>query len=104
MHLQDEVIARFEARCTEAVAENRSLQAKLQETQKSLQITESRLAEIMDARGQLRCQLDNSHAEFAVMQASLQAELAALKVHTQPACACNLALFQLEHLELSGVH
>lgn len=77
--MQDEVIQRFEDRCTEANAEIQQLKAELQEAVKELERTEGRLAATLESRNKLRKQLEAQHS--SVM--SLQAETEVLKVCTQ---------------------
>ncbi|KAK9818004.1 hypothetical protein WJX72_005629 [[Myrmecia] bisecta] len=76
---KDEVIQRFEARYAEAHAESRQLQASMQDAYKKLDVSEARVADLIEARAKLRKQLDQKQAEFAAMHAAMQAEIAALK-------------------------
>ena len=66
-------------RCTELEAEKAQMGASLQEAVEKLEARESRLAEVLEGRAKLRKQLDQGHAEFSAMQASLKAELAAVQ-------------------------
>lgn len=77
---QDEVIQRFEDRCTEANAEIQQLQAALQDVSKRLETADNRLSSTIDTRNKLRKQLEAKHAEMASMQASLQADNEVLQV------------------------
>ena len=78
--MQDEVIQRFEDRCTEANAEIQQLQAALQDSSKRLETANNRLSSTMDSRNKLRKQLEAKHAEMTSMQASLQADKEVLQV------------------------
>ena len=78
--LQDEVIQRFEDRCTEANSEIQQLQAAMQEVRKRLETADGRLASTMESRNKLRKQLEAKQAEMASAHASLQADNDILKV------------------------
>lgn len=78
--IQDEVIQRFEDRCTEANSEIQQLQAAMQEVGKRLETADSRLASTMESRNKLRKQLEAKQAEMASAHASLQADNDILKV------------------------
>lgn len=88
--MQDEVIQRFEDRCTEANAEIQQLREAMQETSKRLEAAENRLASTMESRNKLRRQLDAKQAEMTTAHASLQADNEVLKVcsaaHVQAIC------------------
>ena len=80
MSTQDEVIQRYEDRCTEANAEIQQLREAMQETSKRLEAADSRLASTMESRNKLRRQLDAKQAEMTTAHASLQADNEVLKV------------------------
>jgi len=88
--MQDEVIQRFEDRCTEANAEIQQLREAMQETSKRLEAADNRLASTMESRNKLRRQLDAKQAEMTTAHASLQADNEVLKVcsaaHVQTIC------------------
>ncbi|DBB14510.1 TPA: hypothetical protein ACH3X3_004792 [Trebouxia sp. C0006] len=76
---KDEVIQRFEDRCTEANAEIQQLREAMQETSKRLEAADNRLASTMESRNKLRRQLDAKQAEMTTAHASLQADNEVLK-------------------------
>ncbi|KAL0020086.1 hypothetical protein WJX79_009298 [Trebouxia sp. C0005] len=76
---KDEVIQRFEDRCTEATAEVQQLREALQETSKRLEAADNRLASTIESRNKLRRQLDAKQAEMTTAHASLQADNEVLK-------------------------
>lgn len=78
--VQDEVIQRFEDRCTEANAEMQQLKMELQEASKRLETAEGRLASTVDSRNKVKKQLEAQHSAAASMQASMKAESEILKV------------------------
>ena len=86
---QDEALQASEDRCTELAAEKAQLMLQLGDTANQLQARENRLAEVLEGRAKLRRQLDQSHADFTAMQASLKAELVAVQAST-PELARNL--------------
>ncbi|KAK9863504.1 hypothetical protein WJX84_001683 [Apatococcus fuscideae] len=86
---KDEALQASEDRCTELAAEKAQLMLQLGDTANQLQARENRLAEVLEGRAKLRRQLDQSHADFTAMQASLKAELVAVQAST-PELARNL--------------
>lgn len=93
--MQDEVIQRFEDRCTEANAEIQQLQAALQDASKRLETADNRLSSTMDSRNKLRKQLEAKHSEMTSMQASLAADSEVLKVTmTALVSRCCIACMQ----------
>ena len=90
--LQDEVIQRFEDRCTEANAEIQQLQAAMQESTKRLETADSRLASTMESRNKLRKQLEVKSSENTSSQASLQAENEVLKVQMLGLLFCSVLM------------
>ena len=90
--MQDEVIQRFEDRCTEANAEIQQLQAAMQESTKRLETADSRLASTMESRNKLRKQLEAKSSETTSAQASLQAENEVLKVQMLGVMFCSVRM------------
>ena len=90
---QDEVIQRFEDRCTEAKAEIQQLKAALQDTSKRWEAADARLASTMESRNQLKKQLEAKQAGMTSALVSLQAENEVLKVcsYALPVPACRQA-------------
>ena len=89
MPTQDEVIQRYEDRCTEANAEIQQLREAMQETSKRLEAADNRLASTMESRNKLRRQLDAKQAEMTTAHASLQADNEVLKVRmSKPSAFC----------------
>ena len=86
--VQDEVIQRFEDRCTEANAEIQQLQAALQDANKRLETADNRLSSTMESRNKLRKQLEAKHSDTTFMQASLAADNEVLKVTTTNIHCC----------------
>lgn len=70
--MQDEVIQRFEDRCTEANAEIQQLKAELQDATKGLETAEGRLANTLESRNKLRKQLEAQHSAMASLQAEVE--------------------------------
>ncbi|KAL3148684.1 hypothetical protein ABBQ38_014099 [Trebouxia sp. C0009 RCD-2024] len=83
--LQDEVIQRFEDRCTEANADIQRLQAALQDATKRLETADNRLSSTIESRNKLRKQVEAKHAEMTSTQASLQADIGVLQDKLQEA-------------------
>ena len=77
---QDEVIQRFEDRCTEANAKIQQLKMEVQEASKRLETAEGRLSSTVESRNKLKKQLEAQHSAAASMQASMKAEAEMLKV------------------------
>jgi hypothetical protein len=77
---QDEVIAKFEARYTEAAAERQQAQEALQEAQKAAAAAEARVGQLLDGRAGLRREAQRAVADGVASQASLQGEIAMLRV------------------------
>ena len=70
--MQDEVIQRFEDRCTEANAEIQQLKAELQDATKGLETAQGRLASTLESRNKLRKQLEAQHSAMASLQAEVE--------------------------------
>ena len=77
--LQDEALQASQDRCTELEAHKAQTEVSLQEATEKLQAREGRLAGVLEGRAKLRRQLDQSHADFSAMQATLKAELASVQ-------------------------
>jgi hypothetical protein len=77
---QDEVITRFEARYTEAAAERQQAQEALQEAQKAAAAAEARVGQLLEGRAGLRREAQRAVADGVASQASLQGEIAMLRV------------------------
>ena len=84
--MQDDVIARFEARYEEAHAEQQALQEQLAEAMEQLDNARGRVADLIQARGKLRKQLDAQHAQFSAERTALATQTAALKVRNALYC------------------
>ena len=95
--MQDEVIQRFEDRCTEANAEIQQLQAAMQDSSKRLEMADGRLASSMESRNKLKKQLEAKQAEMTSGHASLQADNEILKVDSMHCPACLWAAIQCQH-------
>jgi rRNA-processing protein FCF1 len=78
--VQDAVIERFEARFSEAQAETRQLAASLAEARHRAEAAESRAAELIEQRAKARRAQERQLADAAELQASLRADITALKV------------------------
>ncbi|KAK9819108.1 hypothetical protein WJX74_002074 [Apatococcus lobatus] len=74
---KDEALQASQDRCTELAAQKAQMEVTLQEAMEKLGARESRLAEVLEGRAKLRKQLDQSHADFSAMQATMKAELIA---------------------------
>lgn len=70
--MQDEVIQRFEDRCTEANAEIQQLKGELQNVGKQRETAEGRLASTLDARNKLKKQLEGQHSAMMSLQAEAE--------------------------------
>lgn len=70
--MQDEVIQRFQDRCTEANAEIQQLKAELQDATKGLETAQGRLASTLESRNKLRKQLEAQHSAMASLQAEVE--------------------------------
>ena len=76
------------------------MEVSLQEATEKLQAREGRLAEVLEGRAKLRRQLDQSHADFSAMQATLKAELASTQACSQIASAFASYMWILTNVHL----
>lgn len=78
--LQDDMIQRCEVRMTEATVENSQLQAALREALSRLDVSQSRLTELLSGRAEMRQRLEAVQLAAEVEQDSLQTLVADLQV------------------------